>query len=754
MPKTKQKRNKKIRKRRSRKKKGKGEKKGMLSWAKSTMKKKLYMASKSDYSDDEWKMKIINRQKEGAIKRSIAEKNFLKSYGKERKVNKHIPFNLGNKESAGVRWGEWEADGYFSYMTENSPEYKALQKKNLINKQQLGSYCFKSDDTTQVGIPEWVKKLPNKCCDTDKKTSKDKGGADYKVAQNPSFITKKCEKGIDFTNDLCLGGEVYIPHLKKSLCCSSEQTPDFINGICATNYKDNEAKLKGVRKSKVGKMIIKTGAKAASGAAIASATACFLAPPCALVVIALMLAAGAKLYSMKKKLQDQKLLLKTQTEGDKLLEELNKVIINRGNRFSENDVIQAKELRIKINETSKKLAMQPSGIGEKFFAKIKHIDVKVDGAIDGTIIACKKETGEKVDCNNTAATHREVRYYPHKYGFTSLPGSTSSNKQKIQKINALSKDKLRNYKEGKKDYYHTKSGKQGDDGVLEGERLINKDELKANSNGAVYNILKTMTMNKDALRKYQNIMKEIEQLMKSGPISEGFEKSKKAVINWVTLRAKVTGGPSKGNKIALLGKKNAWEKECPELKGMDKDKCEPIAEQIMDNEADAKKNGKYNKWATEYENKKKQTKALGTFSGKFGSNAFGKGALANFKKDKKAQAKTGLTGDAAKTAEKQRNLLAAIKHLNNYPKEKRQHIVTACEQYGNRVKQEEDREKKEKQEKRKELKEKLLPINSTAGGKRTRRRRKRRTRRRRKRRNRKSRIKKKGGRKSRRKRKN
>ena len=176
MPKTKQKRNKKIRKRRSRKKKGKGEKKGMLSWAKSTMKKKLYMASKSDYSDDEWKMKIINRQKEGAIKRSIAEKNFLKSYGKERKVNKHIPFNLGNKESAGVRWGEWEADGYFSYMTENSPEYKALQKQKLFNKEQLGSYCFKSDDTTQVGIPEWVKKLPNKCCGTDIKTSKDKGG--------------------------------------------------------------------------------------------------------------------------------------------------------------------------------------------------------------------------------------------------------------------------------------------------------------------------------------------------------------------------------------------------------------------------------------------------------------------------------------------------------------------------------------------------------------------------------------------------
>jgi len=732
MPKTKQKRNKKMRKRRSRKKKGKGEKKGMFSSisfkktfnkAKSAVnkkvsaaKKRVGMGSKSDYSDDEWKQKIINRQKEGAIKRSIAEKNFLKSNGKNSNLNKHIPFHLGNKESAGVRWGEWEADGYFSYMTKDSKEYKELDKNN--KNPQLGSYCFKPDDNSNSKIPEWIKKLPNKCCGTDEKTSKDKGNAKYNVAKVPSFITKKCEKGIDFTNDLCLGGEVYIPHLKKSLCCSSEQTPDFINGICATNYKDNMARIKSAKKSKVGKMIVKTGARAASGAAIASATACFFTVPCALVVIVLMVAAGAKLHSMKKKLQNQALLSKTQNEGDKLLEELNKVIINRGNRFSENDVIQAKQLRIKINETSKKLAMQPSGIGEKFFAKIKHKDVKGDGAINGTILSCRTEEGEKVDCSSNKATHREVRYYPHKYGMISMPGSTEKNKKNIQKINALTKDKIKNYKEGKTDYYHTETGKQNEKGVLEGTRLIKKDELKANSNGAVYNILKTMTLNKDAVRKFQNTMKEIEQLMNSGPIAEEFKKSAKAVEKWLKLKNMVTG-PGKSNKIALLGKKNAWEKVCPELKNMDKDKCEKITNKIMNNEADAKKNDAYNEWATKYEkNKKKEkTNPMGM--------AFGigkKSAISALK----AKAKAGLTGDDLEAAKLENNVKEALKHLNNYPKDKREYIIQACKKYENYTK----------------IKE---------GGRRTRRRRKRKTRRRRKKRNRKSRIKKKGGRKSHRK---
>ena len=229
-------------------------------------------------------------------------------------------------------------------------------------------------------------------------------------------------------------------------------------------------------------------------------------------------------------------------------------------------------------------------------------------------------------------------------------------------------------------------------------------------------------------------MKEIQQLMNSGPIAEGFKKSAKAVEKWVKLRDMVTGGPGKSNKIALLGKKNAWEKECNEKKLVTD--CKTITEKIMNNEADAKKNKVYEKWASEYENKKKQTKALGMM-GSLGSKTFGKKSAISALK---AKAKAGLTGEDLKAAEKDRNLLAAIKHLNNYPKEKRQHIVEACKTYGDRVKQEE----------RRELKEKLLPIKPKKGGKRTRRR-KRKTRRRRKKRNRKSRIKKKGGRKSHRK---
>ena len=473
-------------------------------------------------------------------------------------LNPHIPFHLGER----INEDQWKGDGYYQ-----------------DTEDQEKGYCFQSDGTPDPLEKENKKKITefatqygeDLCCgmgevkayDLGGNLIKDKNGEVIHISapKVPNILTGKCDDPINFTNNLCSGGEVYLKQHNKALCCPLGQTPDIISGECREDLGNTHPEVVAKRAKRIAD---KTGITKVSKAAVKGATivaagglgSCFIFPPCAIVVaIALCIGLGmtaSKIYNYSK---DKKKLQEIIDNGHSLLARLGEIQANVDNKYEKEDSIKASGLLARIRDCSRKLVKQPTDIGDDFMAqlvgevpKIKKnykgfmgrnlisVDfdfdnmIKLTGLIVGTITECCDEKGNKKNCGEN--THVKVKYVPRPDNLKqTLLRTQGNNANNVRLITAFAKDygndkpKLENAKKNIKEK-KTASKKEYEEllKLVPGEnkdKILDKNTLSSRGGTGFVKVVRQMFHGRDTVRKYNNAMNEIQALIEKIDSTDG-----------------------------------------------------------------------------------------------------------------------------------------------------------------------------------------------------------------------------------------
>ena len=545
------------------------------------------------------------KQKNKQSVRDNAEKDFNEGPANI-PINTHIPFHLGKK----ISQGEWQGDGYY---------HDTGGKKG---------YCYKSDGTdnpSQKKNKEKMTKFANVgnedgqfCCgmgevkayDTEGKLIKKNGQVVMiPAAKIPNILTGNCDEPINFTNTLCSGGEVYVKQHNKALCCPLGQTPDIINGKCREDLtnKDPEVVAKRVKRIADATGVTRLASTAVKGATIVAAGgigACFVFPPCAIVLtIAICIGMGMSAMKIKNFVQDKNKLNEIVDNSHELLSKLAEIQANVNDKYKKEDSIKASGLLARIRDCSKKLVKQPSDVGDEYMAqlvgkvpKMKKIFSKKGmigkkitayqkviyddhkgtrgaelenktGLIVGSITACCNENGDPVECGKN--THVKVTYVPRPDNLTqTMTGTVGKNANNVRLIAAWDDtlehgDKLKNLKAketlkaAEYDELLKLSPATGKD------KILDKSVLSSRAGKGFTKVLKQMFAGRNTVREYNNAMNEIKALIDEidkteGAAKEEIEKTRekvKAMFKKAVTKIKALSG------LGAFGKKAKWKQE-------------------------------------------------------------------------------------------------------------------------------------------------------------------------------------------------
>ena len=328
--------------------------------------------SKEDYPRY---VKAQEKQKERQGWRNKAEYNF--NYGpNDIPINPHISFHLGKK----LANNQWEGDGYYEYAP------------------GVGAYCYKKDGEEN----EEEKKNKEKMTEfTDKKIKEDGGGlccgmGEVKAYDSkgnlmkyengdivtmpapkiPNIRTGTCDPPINFTNTLCSGGEIYLKEHDRSLCCPLGQTPDVITGECREDLTNKHPEIILKRSKRIADQtgvskVVKTTVKGATVVAAGGVGACFVFPPCAIVLaIALCIGMGMSASYIINFVKDKKKLKEIVDNGHELLAKLGEIQENVDGKYKKEDSVKAATLLARIRDCSRKIVKQPSDVGDEFMSQL------------------------------------------------------------------------------------------------------------------------------------------------------------------------------------------------------------------------------------------------------------------------------------------------------------------------------------------------------------------------------------------------
>ena len=520
----------------------------------------------------------IHKQAERQGWRKKAETNF--NYGpNDIPINPHISYHLGKK----IGDDQWQGDGYYEYTGQDD------------------GYCFKSDGEVDESEKENKKKFTDfanekKCCGMGEIKAYDKNGdiikyddgtiASIYAPKIPNIRTGTCDPPINFTNTLCSGGEIYLKEHDRSLCCPLGQTPDVITGECREDLtnKHPEVILKRSKRiaDKTGvSKVVKTAVKGATIVAAGGVGACFVFPPCAIVLaIAICIGLGMSALKIKNAVKDERKLKEIVDNGHELLAKLSEIesgVSADGKKYKKEDSVKAATLLARIRDCSRKIVKQPSDIGDEFMSQLvgKVPNIKFDknekkwyvdkstalitkkGLVVGKIKACCDEKGNNANCGNN--THVKTTYVPRPDNLSqTLLLKTGKNADNVRLINAYDdaihhkkeltelKTKLEKSGLSDKEYKSFKklSPSQGDD------KILDKNALSSRGGTGFVKLIKKLFAGRDAVRKYNNVMNEIQALI------EEIDNAEKAGLDEITKTKEKVNALFKRavNKITALRK--------------------------------------------------------------------------------------------------------------------------------------------------------------------------------------------------------
>ena len=257
------------------------------------------------------------------------------------KVNSHIryPFSYNGKD------GEKKYNGNF------------ILKKNE-DKRKPNNWCWNNRNTENINeIVEDYKLVEMETGDGEK---------NFCCPLNKNGLSKipyrgVCEEPIVYnepllgsTAKLCPGGEGETL-LGDAYCCDSGQLYDLSEMTCRTNNlgaKGAKRVTKGIYKvgKKVNKYARRTGAIAGAGSACLASLICAIAVP-----VIMLLAGGMKFRMIKKTFQkNNRLLEDLQHSSNKTMSDLQRIEMNKNNKYTQTQVNQAKRLLESLVDIKKK----------------------------------------------------------------------------------------------------------------------------------------------------------------------------------------------------------------------------------------------------------------------------------------------------------------------------------------------------------------------------------------------------------------
>ena len=506
------------------------------------------------------------KQKERQRWRNEAERNF--NFGPtSTPINPHISFHLGKK----LANNQWEGDGYYEYAP------------------GVGAYCYKKDgevnkeeEKNKEKMTEFTDKKIKEdsgefCCGMGEVKAYDSKGNLMKYENGdivtmpapkiPNIAIGSCDEPINITNNLCSGGEVYVKQHNKSLCCPLGQTPDIATGECREDLNNKEKSVLLGRAKRIADTtgvtrFVGTTVKGATVVAAGGVGACFVFPPCAIVLaIAICIGIGLSFDKINDLKKDKKKLKEIIDNGHELLARLGEIQENVDGKYKKEDSMKAAGLLARIRDCSRKLVKQPSDIGDEYMAKLegKIPDIKYDkkedkwyrdltvpkitktGLIVGKILDCCNEQGNHVDCGKN--THVKVSYVPRPDNLSqTLLRKTGKNANNVRLITAFDETHMRDENEKNNEFNRLKNKLHQirPKGFLtnkeykkmlklasgEGTKILDKNTLSSRGGTGFAKVLKRLYAGKGAIRQYNNAMNEIQALIDEIDKAESEEREK------------------------------------------------------------------------------------------------------------------------------------------------------------------------------------------------------------------------------------
>ena len=283
------------------------------------------------------KKKLINKtQKKGEINYNSSMKR-TKGGPAKIKVNKHIQYPFSYKGKDGTK----KFKGHFVLMkneVKESPNNWCWNDKNIENMNEIVNDYNLVETTTGDG-------KKNFCCPiNDEGLSK----IPYRGVCEEPIIYEKPPPGSK--SSLCPGGSGNNA-IGDPYCCDKNQLYDLTEMKCRTNNLGDKGKqrvTKGIMK--VGKLARKQGVIAGAGGACLASLICAIAVP-----VIMLLAGGMKFYMIKKTFQkNNRLLEDLQQSSNKTMSDLQRIEMNKNNKYTETQVSQSRRLLLALSDIRKK----------------------------------------------------------------------------------------------------------------------------------------------------------------------------------------------------------------------------------------------------------------------------------------------------------------------------------------------------------------------------------------------------------------